>query len=106
MAKVKNPLFSIGASGTVAGLLTINQSATAPTVRRKPSGYAPPTVPQAFCRARCAAAAAHWRSLPQIEKDEWAAVAALTSKNVFAKYLLEWSAQASDPLNPPHIPMR
>jgi len=106
MAKVGSPLFSLGASGTVAKLLTFNQSRTAPIARKKPTGYRPPTVAQNHFRSKCSAAAAHWRGLDPLARAEWAALAALTSRQVFAKYLLEWIAQSATPASPPLVPMR
>lgn len=106
MATVRGPLFSLGASGTVANLLTFNQSITAPVARRKPTGYKPATLPQQVYRAKCAAAAAYWRAMDPLDKAEWATVAALTSRQVFAKYLLEWIAQNATIDTPPLVPMR
>lgn len=106
MAKIKGALFSLGASGTVAKVLTFNQSTTRPTARRAPRSSQPATVPQLHFRQQCADAAASWRALPELEKIEWKAVADLTAKNVFAKYLVEWMAQKSSLATPPAIPMR
>lgn len=106
MAKTQGGLFSLGASGTVAKLLTFNQSHIRQVARRMPRTTTPPTTPQAYYRKQCTDAAAVWRSLPPLEKVEWKTVAGLSAKNVFAKYLLEWMAQASTPTTPPQIPMR
>lgn len=105
MAKTTGAFFSLGASGTVGKLLTINQGATRQTARKKPGAGGPASAPQAFYRQQCADAAATWRALPQIDRDEWQAIAALSGQNVFAKYLKEWIAQHSTPATPPYIPM-
>lgn len=105
MAKVRGPLFSFGASGTVGGLLTFNPETRQCIARRKPSAYPAPTMPQASTRQKCREAAATWRALPAIDRAEWAALAATTGRQPFAKYLLEWFAQHASPSNPPFIPM-
>jgi hypothetical protein len=105
MAKVKNPLFSFGASGTVAKVLTINQSDGSPIARRKPSGYAAASVPQQYMRDSFRDAAASWRGLSPVDKADWRALAAPRSTTAFAKYCLEWIAQGSTLASPPIIPM-
>ena len=105
MAKVKNPLFSLGASGTVAGLLTVNQSLTAPTARRKPSGYRPPTPAQSFMRDEMRACSQAWATLSSQVQAEWAALVNGRAQTPFGKYWLEWRAQGATLATPPYIPM-
>jgi len=105
MAKVKNPLFSFGASGSVASLLTINQSLTAPTARRKPTGSRPASHSQAVMRADMHDAATLWATLDAPTRATWAALAAPRATTPFAKYFKEWRAQASTISSPPYIPM-
>lgn len=105
MAKVKNALFSFGASGTVAGLLTINQSSKTQAARRKPSGYAAPTAPQSGTRQKMRDAATAWRALAPLDRADWSALATGRATTPFAKYLLEWMAQHSTPATPPALPM-
>jgi hypothetical protein len=105
MAKVQGPLFSFGASGTVAKILTINQSLAQPTARKKPTGYRPASPMQAIMREEFRQAAESWRNLSDSDKAEWIALAAPTAHPPFAKYFLEWQAQQSTPAIPPYIPM-
>lgn len=105
MAKIAGPLFSLGASGTVAGLLTFNPTNTHTTARRSPRSNAPPTTPQTYYRSQLAAAAQSWRALDAAKKLEWAAIAAPLPTTTFAKYFLEWMAQHSTPQQPPYLPM-
>jgi hypothetical protein len=105
MAKVQGPLFSFGASGTVAKILTINQSLTRPTARKKPTGYGPASPMQAVMREEFRQAAESWRNLSASSKAEWIALSATTAQPAFAKYFLEWQAQQSTPAIPPFIPM-
>lgn len=105
MARVKGPLFSVGASGTVGGILTFNPGKKTTTARHTPARYPPPTMPQQATRQKCADAAASWRSLDQTERAEWTTIASNGGRLPFAKYLLEWMAQNSTPAQPPFIPM-
>ncbi len=104
MAKVSGPLFSIGASGTIADLLTFNPSQQATVVRLRPAHYPPPTTPQQIIRQRMKDAATAWATLTPTERAEWALIAANSGKLPFAKYLIEWNAQSSTLANPPNIP--
>lgn len=106
MAKVRNALFSLGASGTVGSLLTINQSNTQQVARKKPQGYRPASPMQAIIRNEFSQAAAAWRGLDATARAEWRALAAPTARPTFAKYFLEWMAQNSTPAQPPFIPMK
>lgn len=105
MAKTQGPLFSLGASGTVAKLLTFNQSNDTPVARKKPRASTSATTDQQAARADFANAAQAWRALPQAERDTWKSIAAQTGRPAFAKYFLEWKAQASTPAQPPYLPM-
>jgi len=104
MAKVKNAFFSIGASGTVANLLTINQRAIVQYARKKPSGYKPATTAQAYYRQRCRDAAEAWHAMQPDDRSKWISLAAQHGKNAFAKYLTEWQSQGSEPGYPASIP--
>lgn len=105
MAKIRGPLFSLGASGTVAALLTYNQSSQAPTARKKPRASTSATPMQLTMRAGFADAAAAWRALDPLTRADWIALAAPSRRPAFAKYYLEWMAQASTAASPPQIPM-
>lgn len=105
MAKVKNSLFSFGASGTVGNILTTNQSGKQQTVRRKPTGYGPPTAPQFSMRQKMRDAAVAWRALAPIDRSDWILLATGRATTPFAKYMLEWVAQNSTPATPPYLPM-
>jgi hypothetical protein len=105
MAKARGPLFSIGASGTVADLLTFNPGKDSTNVRRTPKKYPPPTTPQQVMRAKMQDAATSWRALSPTDKAEWSTLANNHGRLPFAKYLIEWMAQASTIDTPPFIPM-
>lgn len=105
MAKIRNALFSLGASGTVANLLTVHPHGKGQTARRKPSGYGPPTEHQAEMRQRVRDAATTWRALDQIQRAKWIALAVGRATTPFAKYTLEWMAQSATIATPPRIPM-
>lgn len=105
MARVKGPLFSIAASGSIAGLLTFNPGKKSTTARRQPAAYPPPSANQLATRQKVRDAAAAWRALDPLDRAEWSVLAHNSGRLPFAKYLLEWFAQACTPTTPPYIPM-
>lgn len=105
MAKVSGAFFSLGASGTLAHTITVNQSSTQQIARKKPQGYAPASPMQAIIRNDMRQAATAWRALDPAERDEWRALAAPRAHTAFGKYYLEWVAQRATPATPPHVPM-
>ena len=106
MAKIKGGLFSLGASGTVAHMLTFNQGDVVQVARRSPRSRAPASAKQVFYRSKFSEAVLVWRGFDSTKKDEWKAVAALSGQQVFAKFWREWMAQHSTTAVPPFIPMR
>lgn len=104
MAKVRNALFSFGASGTVGKIVNIQPRATGQIVRIKPSAAAPPTMAQAYYRTRFADAARSWRQLDHDTRQDWRAYAAARARPPFAAYWLEYQAQKSTPTTPPYLP--
>lgn len=106
MAKVKGAFFSLGASGTIASSITVNQSSTQQIARKKPQGYAPASPMQAIIRNDMSQAAAAWRALDPAQRAQWRALAAPRGNTAFGKFYLEWMAQRSTPAQPPLIPMK
>lgn len=106
MAKVHGALFSLGASGSVAGVLTINQSSTTQIARRMPTASSAPSQAQLVMRTEMSLAAAAWRALPYNEKSQWAALIAGQAHTAFSRYFAEWTTQRSTPAHPPFLPMK
>lgn len=106
MAKVRGALFSIGASGSVAGVLTINQSSTTQIARRMPTASSAPSPAQAVIRTEMSRAAEAWRALPFNQKTKWTALIAGQAHTAFSRYYKEWSSQRSTPTQPPYLPMK
>lgn len=106
MAKTTGALYSIGASGTFADLITFNASNNNPTARFKPRHYPAATMPQQTIRSKCTDAASAWKALPTTERAEWSLIAKNAGHLPFAKYLTEWIAQAATTATPPFIPVR
>jgi hypothetical protein len=105
MAKVKQPLFSFGASGTVAKKITFNQSLRVTTVRSKPSSHTAPSNPQLQIRQNMRDAAYYWRTMPPTDKQAWKDLVQGRPIYSFSKFLKEWFAQGASLLDPPRIPM-
>lgn len=105
MAKVSGPLFSFGASGSIAKVLTFNQSDRRAVARKTPAASTSASEMQLIMRAQFAEAAKAWRALDPADRAQWIALAAPTARPAFAKYYLEWAAQHSTLVSPPLIPM-
>lgn len=104
MAKVRGPLFSFGASGTVARAITFNPTEQQTTARSLPRSTAPPSYAQAYHRQRCRDAAAAWGALDAGQKAAWSALVAARALTPFAKFLLEWNAQQCQAGDTPAVP--
>lgn len=104
MAKIRGPLYSMQATGTIGGLLTLDMHIKKTIARKCPPKRQLKTVATITLQSRMREAASAWRSLPSSEKNQWIALAASRRHTAFSKYFLEWHAQASTPLKPPLIP--
>jgi transcription elongation factor len=114
MARVKNPLFSLAATGSV-GKITFNGSKNQTTARSKPSSAtSTPSAAQVNIRTKCSNAASAWAALSPEERTAWAQkgitkrYAANSKKplylaNGYALFLKEWHLQN---IVPPSIPLR
>lgn len=115
MAKIKGPLFSLAASGTV-GRISFSQAGTATHARNVPRQRADsPTQYQIDHRQRCKDAAASWAAMSVFDKDKWhakgtttrpsgAAGTVYTLNNGWPLYFQEWLLQNIDPPGAPRLP--
>lgn len=93
MATIRNPLFSIAASGTIARVLTIRtaQTRVVASLPMRPTGE--PSAAQAACRLRASWAASTWAGLDGPSRQEWQTKATARDMPVFGLYLKEFCAQ-------------
>lgn len=104
MPKVTGPLFSVTASGSLAGVLTYAQHASTNIVRALPL-YQPPGTPlQDAQRARIAALAACWTAQTPAIKDAWKARAVQLLTTGYKLWSKQWQLQGSTCENPPTLP--
>jgi hypothetical protein len=104
MAKTTHPLFSLAATGTIAGALAFRQSAGAAIAQRTSSRKPNATTDQTTCRDAWRLAAAAWRAIDAPTRAEWIALAATRSRPPFAQFAMEWRIQRIEPPALPLIP--
>lgn len=104
MARIKGPLMSITASGSLAGTLVFRQTARGAQAQAMPTSQPPATPAQAACRADFKAAADAWRTLDAETRADWQTVAAVRHRSARQFFLAEWRVQHSTPENLPRIP--
>jgi len=104
MPKIIGPLFSMGASGTVASVLTYRRGANGATAQRKPIPTGPPTAAQREERATVAQAAFAWRHLDATIKTQWRTLGTKRNANPWLIFCNEWKAQRTTPPDLPLIP--
>lgn len=102
MAKLRGPLMSISATGSIASLLTYRATRTGSVVQRPPIPRAPPTFPQTSERARCAATAANWRTLDAAARAPWDALATARGSSPWITFFTESTIQQ---IVPPDLPL-
>jgi hypothetical protein len=102
--RVSGPLFSLGASGTLAGTLTYRTSSAMSTVAPKSAKARVASVAQQAHRARVQAGMQSWKAQAPAVREQWkdaAAGGALTGYNVWVR---EWVLQGVEPPNVPVLP--
>lgn len=104
MAIVRNPLFSLAASGRVGDLLTFRMNEKRATARRWRSPSAPATAAQQAERLRASWAASQFHALEPIPRQRWDAYALAIGLPVFAAYMGEFCAQRCTLSTQPEIP--
>lgn len=104
MPKVRGPLFSLAASGTLQKRLTFQDTAQVQTVRFNPERRHPRSPLQIMHGQRVADCRAAWRALPPATKAEWGAHITYTHMTGPALFMREWFAQNVYPPNLPAQP--
>lgn len=89
MPKLKGPLFSLAASGSVGKTLTYVDAAGGAVVRKYATPSQPHVPAQTFQRATMAALVAWWQGLDQVNRDAWDDVKGKANSSGFNKFLSE-----------------
>ncbi len=87
MATVKGPLFSIGASGTLAGAIVYSTWKGRPYVRQHAIPANPKSVLQVSTRSMMRFISQAWDALADAQKESWDARAAVTNISPFNAYV-------------------
>ena len=104
MPKVRGPLFSLAASGTLLKTITFMDTAQVQQVRFNVKQTGPRSDLQKLHGARVADCRAAWRALPQATKNEWNAARIWSKLTGPALFMREWFAQVIYPPQLPTIP--
>jgi len=102
MPKVRGPLFSLAASGTLLKTITFMDTGAVQQVRFNVKSRAPRSTLQQMHGQRVADCRAAWRSLDQPTKDEWQAAMVWSHLTGPALFMQEWFAQH---IYPPYLPV-
>lgn len=93
MAKVTGPLFSFGASGSVAGKLTFRANDRYFVAQRPPIPTGAPSSWQLLERQSMRNAAAAWASLSNNDRAIWGNSSVATIRSAWMSFFLEWKTQ-------------
>lgn len=104
MAIIRNPLFSIAASGTIGRILTIRSAETRTIASLPMRPNAQPSAAQQQCRLRGSWAATTWAGLTTAEQDQWKALALTRELPPFGLYMREFCAQRCTLTRKPQVP--
>jgi hypothetical protein len=101
MPRVRGPLFSLEASGTLGKSLTFVQHGEKSTVRRAQLKAPPPSVWQSQQRARVKNIKLAYRTLTPIQKNQWRIAGAPLKINGWCMF---WRAYTLQNIAPPNLP--
>lgn len=104
MPKIKGPLFSISATGSVGPVLCFRATKRGAQAQRAPVPQAAPSPAQLAERARVKDASASWRILDATTKGEWLALATARSKNPWILFCSEYLIQQCSGATLPELP--
>lgn len=102
MTKLKNPLLSLDAHGTLARALTFLRRRKQDIVEKMPAPSDPKTQAQVSWRHMYQKCAALWHTLSEAEKREWAALASTRHMTAFAY----WQSQCLRPNPGIYLPLQ
>lgn len=101
MPKLRGPLFSLGASGTLGKELTYVTNQTSSVVRMPQRKKINPSTLQTLHRNKIAQIPAAWRTLTTLEKASWAAAAAPFGLSGYSHF---WRRYTLQNITPPAMP--
>lgn len=104
MAKVKHPLHSISASGSIGGALSFQQHRTRSVVTSKPRSYAANTAAQLENQQRMRDAKIAYDALNAQEKIWWNDLAIKYGRSAWACFFAEYQYQQVEAPGAPLIP--
>lgn len=103
MAKITGPLFSFGASGTIARTITFRGSRRGSVANHRQQHRKPPTPQQLSERNSLITCAAFWNAADSAYKSTWSSIAQNHRIPVFPQFFSEWKRQQATPSTPPQL---
>jgi hypothetical protein len=104
MAKVRSPLFSLAASGSIGGLISFRSNKERATARLKPRSQPQQSEGALLNQQRMKNAAAAFSSLTQAQQIEWSALGISRGKPSWQIFFEQYQAQYITPPSLPEIP--
>jgi hypothetical protein len=104
VAKVRHPLHSISASGSVGGVVTFRNTKAGAVVTAKPKSYKAETPAQLVQQARMKAASATWKTLNAADRKSWQTVGKKYGRSAWFSFFAEYQFQNVTAPGAPLIP--
>lgn len=104
MAKIRGPLCSVGASGTIGATVTFRQLRGQSVAQKPPVPTGPASNQQLQERQRLRDARNGWNSLDPLDQSDWADYAATIGASPWLAYSTEWQRQRIAAGKQPQIP--
>ena len=104
MTKIKGPLHSLAASGSVAGLFSFRQTAGGSVLTKKPAPYPQTSPNQLANQQRMTDARTSFLALSSTDLALWQVVAVARKRSAWASYFAEYQYQFIQTPNAPLIP--
>ena len=104
MAKIKNPIYSLSASGSIGGILSFRSTAGGSVCTKKPGSYAQQTTGQLANQQQMIDARKSFKLLTQKQLQQWQARANAVKLKIWPEYFREYQNQMVTYPNQPLIP--
>ena len=104
MAKIKHPLHSISASGTIGGAISFRATARGAVAANTPQPYAQKSSAQLANQQRMSEARAAFKTLSTADRGHWQTLASKYRRSAWACFFAEYQYQFTQTPNMPLIP--
>lgn len=104
MAKIRGPLHSLSASGSIGGALSFRATGTGSVCAKKPQPYAQRAQEQLLNQARMSAARTAYGTLTTTDREHWQAYATARGGSAWSCFFAEYQYQFCSDDTMPLIP--